>query len=435
LRALIDWSYDLLTPEERRLFRQLAVFAGGFPLEAAEAVCECKDEDVIDLLGRLVEKSLVLLDPEKGRYRLLETVRQYAQERLNDSGDEHEVRDRHLVFFVELIERAKPQLVGPDQASWLQRLDLERENILSAHPWADLATAGGVLGLRLASAVRRYWISRGLLELGLRVTLESLRRDAAKERTVERSQALFAAGQLQYLMGRYADARKCLEESLEVSRLLGDKRGIAAVLQPLGMAAQGEGDFARAQSFLEEALEAARLRGDKQQIAAAVNTLAQLRFLQGGLDNSEKLFQEVLSLARELGDAEAIAIAHINLAMVSIARGSPELAGEFLAEPFRVSESIRSRLVSKSLLEICAALAATQKAWERAALLYGAAEAQAEETGLRRDPADEAFLAPRIDAARAALGRADFAAREQAGRAISLDEALKEASSGLVTTR
>jgi predicted ATPase len=160
LRALIDWSYDLLTERERAVLRRLSVFAGGWTLEGAEAVAaggDIAEPDVLDLLSRLIEKSLVAADPEAARYRLLETVRQHALERLGSSGEEARTRSRHLAFYVALAETARPQLVGREQGAWLARLDPERR-ISSARG----ATPEGESG-EAASAMRRYWTIRGLL--------------------------------------------------------------------------------------------------------------------------------------------------------------------------------------------------------------------------------------------------------------------------------
>ena len=433
LRALIDWSFDLLGEQERTLFRRLAVFAGGFTLEAAEAVSAVGDldnTDVLDVLTRLVEKSLVVMEGESGRYRLLETVRQYAQERLSESGEEDEVRTQHLQFHVALVERAMPELVGPEQGAWLSRLDLERENILSAHAWCDRAHGGAETGLRLVYAVKLYWISRGLLGLGYRVTVEALSR-AAHEPSSARCRALFGAGQLACFMGRYAEARRYLEESLTIARDIGDRRRIAAVLQPLGVASLAQGDAATARGYAAEALEMARELGNKRELATALNVLAAIHRVEGRLDVAEPLYENVVALARELGDRESIAIGLLNLAMASIGRGSSDRARELLLEALAIAEEIGSKQTGQSVLEVSAGLAALRKEWRYAARFYGAAEAQAEQTGLRRDPADEAFLLPLVANARAALNEVDFAEADAAGRALPYGSALVEARAWL----
>jgi non-specific serine/threonine protein kinase len=428
LRASIDWSYDLLEIPERELFRRLAVFAGGWTLEAAEVVCaggDVEDAQVMDLLTHLVEKSLVALDANGERYRLLEAMRQYALELLHASGEEDPVRTRHLDYCLALGEKARPALVGPHQARWMVRLDQERENLLSAHAWCDHAPGGAERGLHLVCAVMTYWIARGLLGLGHRVLGEALARPGLP--TPERGRALFAAGQLAFYMGRYSEAQKHLEESLAFARERGDKRRISAALQPLGMACLGQGHLATARAHLEEALNLERELGDKRNLGAAMNALAQLHRIEGALDTAELLYRNVLDVANETNDRESRAIGLLNLAMVAICKRSPEDARGMLVEVAQIAEATGSQRVGLSLFEVGAGLGALTSEWERAARLYGVAEAQNATTGLHRDPADDAFLAPLMEKVRNALGPAAFAAAERAGREMGYAEALADA--------
>ena len=434
LRAMIDWSYDLLTEAERTVLRRLALFAGGWTLEAAEAVAagdDVNESDVLDLMSHLVEKSLVVMEPAGGRYRLLDTVRQYAQERLEESGEGDTGRDRHLAFYLAFAARARPQLVGAEQGEWLARLDQERENLLSAHVWCSDARDGVESGLKLASSLRRYWMIRGLLGLGHRVTIEALARSPAHERSQTRCQALFDAGQLSGWMGRYQEAQAYLEESLAVARAIGDKQMVARALQPLGMALHGQGDLATARAHFEEGLVLARELKNKRELAAALNALAQLNRAEGELEAAEPLYQDALALAREMGDPESVAIALLNLAMVSVSRGSGDQAREMLLEVCAIVDENGSKPLGESVLEVCAGLGALCKQWQRAARFYGAAEGQTERTGLHRDPTDEMFLAPLIARAREAVGSAAFAAAATAGRALNYEEAAVEARAWL----
>ncbi len=436
LRALIDWSYDLLTEKERILFRRLAVFAGGWTLEGAEAVgsgSAIVEADVLDLLARLVEKSLVVMDAERERYTMLETVRQYAQERLDESDEAGEARARHLQFYLALAEKARPELVGPEQGTWLARLDLERENILAAHAWAGRAEGGAEWGLRLVTAIRRYWIIRGLPGLGYRVTLEALARPGTQDRGLDRCHALFDAGQLGCWMGRYGEARGYLEECVSIAREIGNEGMVARALQPLGMASLGQGDAGSAHRYYEEALALARAQGNRRELAGALNSLAQLHRAEGSLDRAEPLYRDVLALARELGDHESIAAALLNLAMVSIGRGVGDAARDLLLEALAIAEKIGLQLIGQSVLEVTAGLGASRGTWDRAARFFGAAEAQAQRTGLHRDPADEAFLAPLIANAREALDTDAFAAADADGRTLSYETAMGEARRWLET--
>jgi len=429
LRASIDWSYELLSAPERSLLRRLAIFAGGWTLEAAEAVAGDGETEqagsVLELLTHLVEKSLVALDYEGERYHLLDTVRQYAFEQLQESGEAEAVRDRHLAYYMALASKARPELVGPQQAVWLRRLDDERENLLSAHSWCDRASNGEEFGLRLVAMLKQYWMSRGMLGLAYGVMLEALARAPGRNRA--RARTLFDAGQVGYFMGLYGEARRHLEESVAVAREIADEQVLAWALQPLGMACVGVGDMASGRAYLEEALVRARAHADPRNVAAAVNMRAQLHRIEGDLDEAESLYQHVLDLAREMEDRASVAVSLLNLAMVAVDRGDAGRARAQLREALEIAASIRAKPLEQSMLEVCAGLAAQQGDFAGAAQLYGAAEAQAARTGIHRDPADDAFLSPWVSKARTGLGEAAFAAGQAAGSARDFEEMLAEA--------
>lgn len=421
LRALIDWSYDLLAPPERTLFQRLSIFAGGWTLEAAEAVGAGGDieaADVLDLLARLVEKSLVIADIEGGRYRMLETVRQYALERLREAGDEETARTRHLEYYLALAERALSELAGPLQGQWLARLDCERDNLLAAIGWSAQADDRASSGLRLVYALRPYWLNRGLLMLGCQVTVEVLAWPALQQRDIQRCRALFGAGQLCFFSGRDREARIHLTESLDIARALGRSDMIARVLQPLGMACLSEHDFDTARTHLEEALALAREQGNPRELAGALNSVAMLRRMEGALAEAESMYRQTVEAARAIGDQESIAIGLLNLAMVQVLSGRNDEAAPNLVEADAIGRQIGSQPVERSFLEACAGVAAARGDFERAVLYFGSAEMQREQTGLRRDPADEAYLQRAIDVARAALGDEVFARVEGRGRIV-----------------
>jgi predicted ATPase/class 3 adenylate cyclase len=436
LRALIDWSYDLLTPTERVLLRRLAVFADGWTVESAEAVgagSEIEPSDVLEILTALVEKSLVVAAADGTRYRLLQTVRAYAEERLQESGESDTTRMRHLAFYLALAEGARAALTGPEQGMWFSRLDLDRENLLAAHAYCDRDENNAQLGLRLVYAVQPYLLRRGVMELAHRVLAEALARPGAEVHNLVRCKALFAAGWQTYYMGRYEDAARYLEDSLSIAREIDDKVIVAVILQPLGMAALGQGMAAKAREYLEEALVLARENGNAHQIAAALNALGQLARLEGRLDQAEPLYKDVLALARNEGNRESIAFALLNLAMASIGRGRVESARPMLLEALAIADEIGSMPTGQSVLEVSSGLGALSKDWERAAVFFGAADAQAARTGLRRDPADEAFLAPLVANAQAALGLAAFSAAAAAGRALTYEAAMTKVRAWLET--
>lgn len=444
LRALIDWSHELLSEPERVLFRRLPVFAGGFTLEAAEAVAGGDDvdpADVLDLMARLVEKSLLMIDLQRAHYRMLETVREYAAERLESSRDARSVRDRHLQYYVALAETTWPDLFGPAQAKALARLDFERENMLAAHSWCDHAADGVELGVRLVHSLKSYCINRGQTQLFHRLANEALARTRSGEQTISRCRALFNAGQIACWLGLYTEARVHLDESLAIARALGDNRRIAAALQPLGMACLGLDNPDAARAHLEEALDLARQQADQHDLVAALNAMAQLHRTQHALEAAVPLYEQVVDLARGIGDRESVALGLLNLAMAIAAHDGARVPG-MLLEILAIADETGSKPVAQSLLEVSAGLAASRGEAERAAQLFGAAETHAEATGLHRDPADEAFLAPLMADARRALGESAFRTAEAVGRALGYDEAkgqvmawLAPLASSLTTTR
>ena len=433
LRACIDWSYDLLTEPERALLRRLAVFAGGWTLEAAEAVGaggEVDTPEVLDLQTHLVAKSMVEFDAESVRYRLLETVRQYALERLNECAEAGAARTRHLAFYVALAEKAGPHLMGPEQGPWRSRIDPERENLLSAHAWCDHAAGGAALGLRLVAAVQVYWEARGLIGLGHRVTVEALRRAAADEPSLPKCRALVAAGYLGYFMGRYAEAQGHLDDGLVIARNIGSREQVVVALVLLGSVSLAQEDPVAARGHFEEALALARVLGDKQHITDALNSLAELHRAEGDLDTAEPLYAEALALNRERGIRSNIAVNLLNLAMVAIGRGSGDRTRRMLVEALAITDKDGLKREGCAALDIAAGLAVRWAELARAARFYGAAEAQLEQTGIRREPMDAAFLGPLIAQAREASGEM-FAASEARGRALTYEEAIAEARAWL----
>ncbi|HTQ00796.1 MAG TPA: tetratricopeptide repeat protein [Casimicrobiaceae bacterium] len=429
LRALIDWSYDLLAPEERVLFARLSVFAGGFTLEAAEKVGAgdaIAEADVLDLLTRLVDKSLVSLEAGRDRYRMLETVRQYAQEQLEAAGDAKATRNRHLHFYVALAESASAHWIGPSQRDWLRRIDAEIENVAAADAWCDHAEDGGPLGLRLVRAIRFYCVNRGLLALGYEATLKALGRPGAQTRNVARSQTLSALGVYATSMGREREALGYLNESLAIARELGDHARVAITLQPLGRTYLALGMIDDARAHLTEALTLAENGGNRRETLAALSNMVQLHRVEGDLGSALTLSERCLEIARGLTDPDSLFIGLINHAMILILTGAaPAQAREIAKEATAVFES-GSRLHGQSLLEVTAGLAAAERDWGAAARFYGVAQRESEYSGLKRDPADEAFLAAQMKPVRAELGDA-FESAVDGGRAVAFAHALAEA--------
>ena len=429
LRATLDWSYDLLGEQERAALRRLAVFTGGFTLEAAEAVCAGGDigtSDVLDLVTVLVEKSLVELEAGGERYRLLETVREYLLEKLDVAGESHLTQTRHLDCFLTFAERVRPELHGPEQGKWLARLDLDRENLLAAHAWCDHAERGAELGLRLVSVVQLYWLPRGLIELGHRITVEALARAGAQARDFPRGDALYAASQLAYFMGAFEQTKKHAEECLSIAQEIGNRERAAAALLLLGYASEALRQSASAQAYFEESADIARALGDMGRLSFALNGLAGLHWENGDFNTAESLFEESLALARQLGDRESIAIGLPNVARVALDRGAGDRARLLLREAVVIADEIGSTRAGQYVLEVAASLGVLRAEWTCAVRFFGAVDEQMAQMGLQRPPAEDAFLALRIAKARAELGDATFATVEADGRALSYEAALGE---------
>jgi predicted ATPase/DNA-binding winged helix-turn-helix (wHTH) protein len=311
LRAAIDWSYDLLSAAEKAMFCAVSVFAGGWTLEAAEQVCAGQDieaRDVLDLIASLADKSLVVAEDRAAttRYRLLETVHQYATEHLRARAKDTHWYRRHLAHFLALAEAAEPQLTGKDQQAWLDRLETEHDNLRSALARSIAAVADGEAGLRLASAVSRFWLVRGYLAEG-RGWLSRLLAAAPAGETATRAKSLNWAGALAWKQGDYSAAQTSYEQCLAIRRELGDRRGIGAVLNNQGLLAYEQGDYVSARVLHEESLAIDRELGDRWGVAVSLIHLGSLAMMQGDYPVGRALNEESLAIFRELGDRGHIA--------------------------------------------------------------------------------------------------------------------------------
>jgi predicted ATPase/class 3 adenylate cyclase len=407
LRALIDWSYDMLPAGEALLFARLAVFSAGWTVAAADQVCgfgALEQDDMLFLLASLVQKSLVLLDADTGRHRMLETVRAFAEEKLHATGDVQEVRRRHFVFFLALADEAGNKLFGPGQRRWLHQLDLESENILAAHAWCCDARYDVEQGLRLASSMRGYWIERGLLNVGIKIMLEALSRPGTESLVMPRIRATWSAADLMLRSGRYQEAWVYLTECLELVRPLQDDRRYATVLRSLSFAAAGLGDLTAARRYGEMSLEAARSLGQPQVHAAALNELGQVARAQRDLKVAGRLYRQALRLVRKEGDDLATAAVLLNLAMLLIGQARTRHAAITLAAAIRLLAELKSSPLECAAFDCAGALCVALGDRQRAAVMFATAEARLARSGQRRDPLDQHCLQPYLDAARSHPG-------------------------------
>ena len=428
LRGAIDWSHDLLTGDEQRLFRRLAVFVGGCALEAIEAVCNIEDDlNVLETVESLVGKSLVNEAEAHGepRFAMLETIREYARERLTAGGDEERVRERHRDYFLALAEEAEPKLIGAEQAEWLQRLEDEHQNLLAGLNWS-LAEAGVEGGLRLCAALQRFWWTRGHLAEGQEWCARVLSKAGPDQRTRERANVLNAAGVLAFYQGDYPAARVRHEESLAIRRQLGDRRGVAESLSNLGTAARAQSDIVSARALHEESLAIRRELGSRGNIARSLNNLGNVALDQGDFPAARALYEESLAITRELGDRWSIANSLNNLGDVVYAQGDYSAAGALHQESLvMVRELGDPKGIALSLQTLAAAVAALGS-HVRAARIWGAAERLREEIGSPVPSNDRPRYDQRVDEARVALGDgAAFDRAWQEGRALTLEQAIE----------
>jgi len=329
LRAAVDWGYDLLDDSERMLLRRLAVFRGGWALDAAEAVCGEDGSDALDVLDgltALVDKSFVMpgRTGEGGRFRLLETIREYAWDRLVASGEAHAICDLHLAWCTALAEAAEPELVGVEQVAWLNRLDAERDNLRSALLWSvERGMAEG--GLRLGGALARFWSMRGHLTEGRARLAGVLALPCDAVQPWLRSKVLMAAGELARKQSDYVMAQASLQEALEAQRAGGDRAGMARTLRILGNTAEELGRRVEARDLYQQALDLYRGLGDLWGTAAALNNLGLVAYHEGDFTHARQLFLESNALFQSLGEKWAVGITLSNLGRVAFDAGN---AGE-----------------------------------------------------------------------------------------------------------
>jgi len=415
LRATIEWSFDLLDERERRLFARLAVVAGGCTLGAAEGIADAD----LDTLQSLVDKSLLRHTEE--RFWMLETIREYALERLEQSGEAEELRRRHAEHFLALAEDAVPNLSGGRPKEWLERLEREHNNLRAAFDW--LALSGKTqLALRLAGALWRFWYQRGHVAEGGHRVESALRAD--QHPTMARANALNGATAMALDRGDAATARLRAEEALTLHSSLGDAWGIANSRYLLGNVLAEEADFPRAQEIFDESVRAFRELGDQHYALVATRALAWTCEELGDVDRSRALHEENLRRARATGNERMEARSLGSLGAIAGEEGRVHDALPMLKEAYRIDRDLGERL--EIALDLCrfAFTLAVAGTPGRAARLLSRAEALREEIGASFPE----WAARRNDQAlstiRTQLGEAAFAEAWKEGQALTVDEAV-----------
>jgi predicted ATPase/transcriptional regulator with XRE-family HTH domain len=370
LRKAIDWSYNLLTPSEQTLFARMSIFVGGCTLAGAVAVCDPVGElemGVLDGVESLVDKSL-LQQAENGagerRFQMLETLREYALERLSEKGETDLVRSWHAQYYLALAEAAEPELVLKNQLVWLDRLENEHTNLRSALDWLLRSSSEGgpeqenmgdrgnrELALRLSAALWRFWFMHGYFSEGRDWLKEALGPGAGTPSDITaagmsvRAKALHGLGGLAYTQGDLAAALGIFQEALSIWREVGDVQGAAWTLSNMGLVAAGLGHPAEGRSYYEESLVALRQLGEKAPLARALNNLGILVHDQGDYSAAWKIHEESMQIVRELGNTAGIGASATNLGLVSIDLGDLSMAQALFEESLDIAEELGSNYI------------------------------------------------------------------------------------------
>ncbi len=436
LRALIDWSYDLLDRKERILFHRLGVFAGGRSLEAVEVVCsggEVGLDDILDLLQQLADKSLIFIENEAGappRYTLIESVWQYAREKLAESGEFDTLRDRHLDYCLALVEKAGPHLVGPDPGKWVRRLAAETLNIRFALEYAAERIGGCETALRLVAGLERFWEIGGNLEEARRQAEAILARVDAAEHPEWHGRALACAGRIAWAQDRYEEGLRhfanagMILEPLNRPDLLGLLHGSEGFL----MLSVGDIDGARRR--FERAEEIGKQTGDRRIFALVEAGLGSIAAQEQRLEEAFEFKRRALAMFRELGDKWIVGYSLWGHAQVALAIGRPAPAREALREWAEIAREVGNRWSAPYLLQHLADAARLEGKPELAARLFGAAELQREKLGVRFSPLEQILYEASLAALRALLKPEDLATHWAAGKHLRAGTALELALEG-----
>ena len=434
MRATLDWSHDLLHEPEKELFRRLSVFAGGFELEVAEEVCAAggvEAEDVLVLLGNLVEQSLVVADtsPEgRTRYRMLEPVRQYALEKLRESGEADEARRRHVGYYLALAEEAEPHIKGLDQAAWLDSLETENDNLRAAIG-RSIETGDAQTAARFGWVLAMYWVMRARHSEGRLWMEQAVAREDLPDEM--RAKALFALAACVYGSGDDERLMAIAEEGVAVAQRVRDARAQAYSFGMIGFAALQLGELDRATRILEETLRMDRELGDEWACAHILTHLAVVPLRQENFPQAAAYAEEALELTNRTGDRLAGNIALYLLAQTALAAGDHERAHAHFLDALVLTFEVSDMTNAAYCLQGLAAVAGAQGEQVRAARLLGAAEALLEAAGTHLyAQMDHEFYERVADAAREQLGEQAWTQAHSEGRAMSFEEAVEYVREG-----
>ena len=473
LAATLDWSYMLLSEAEQKVLQRLSVFSGGCTIEAAQAICssgETVDEDVLNEIYRLVEKSLVVVDRFEGgktRCRLLESIRQYAQSKLIESGEGGEISDRHLKYYVQWAEKTENYLIGSEQLYWLERYEMEHDNVRAALEWGQSVPEGGLLCLRLAAAMGHFWRLHNYISEGRLHFKTALANHDALQPTLHRAHALYSAYVLAFYQsdypvvrelaeealsianslgssgrleaanalemlaevasetGDYSTAPKLYEQALAVYREVGHLVGIGDTLKMLGYSAMRNGEYEHAQNYLEEALVVCRQAGDLRHISSTLLGLSDLAIRRGHFERAGVLLKESLQITQPLGQNWGVAAILGAMGWLALCRGEFKEMKKFL------QESLRLRIESGDVggiawcLEKLAEAACRENQYENSSIILGCAAALRKPINSVMDHIDQPNYERIISDLRSALGPETFTAAWAEGQTLPLEQVVE----------
>ncbi len=473
LRATIEWSHALLDEGEQVLFARLAVFSGGRTLEAIEAICDAEGDlpvDAFEGISSLLDKSLLRQEesPEgEPRFVMLETVHEFAREKLGESAEAEEIKRVHAQYFLTLAEEAYPELKGANQLQWLERLEAEHDNMRAALSWASERKEVEVV-LRLGGALSWFWSVRGYHSEGRRWLEEALAIDGrglpesramalagigwpafeqgdydraqeaceeglellaheAREASEAKLSLLACLGSMAWEREDYRRATELYEESLALSQEMRDSWWLASALSNLAMVSHSRGDSERATELYEKSMDLFRELGDKQSLAIGLNNLAMLVYSQGDLGRAAQLTEEGVALQRELGNRAGVSVGLYNLGWMALLQDDLGRAADLYRESLSLSWELGLNPLVQMALEGFACVAGAKGDAERAALLWGAAQALHETKSIPRDTDFLAEADARISAVRLGMGEEEWEEALRKGRAMTLDEAVSYA--------
>ncbi len=472
LAATLDWSYALLSEPERIILQRFSTFSGGATLEAAQAVCadvNIPANQVLDILSQLVEKSLALVERSEGgetRYRLLETIRQYANEKLIESGTANQARNSHLNYFVAWADQAGMHLFLQEQSKWLDRFESEHDNIRAALEWSQSTEESAQAGLRLAAITGHFWKRRGYQTEGRLRLSTALAQKGAQSGTITRAEALYQANALAFYQSDYTASRKLAEESLAIAEQLGrdgrlsaaralealaevatetgeyssapqlyeraldlfretgDLVGIGETLKMQGWSAMRIGDYEQAESQLSEGLIACRQSGDLYHISSALAGLGELAVRRGQYERARDFLSESLEINRRIKNKWELAIALGTLGWIALLQGDYPEMRKLLGESLNLRKETGDRGGMAWCLEKIAEANCLQSHHQCAATIFGAASALRAPVGSVMDAADRPGYESLISKVRSTLDQPAFEAAWNEGKAMTLEQAM-----------